>query len=165
MEEIWLEAVSAVAADADADLRAEAAEVFAAEAARIRLVDLHGRVRITLRCGQVVAGLLDGDEPIGGHLVVCADGSETVGQRWLIPTNAVVHLDGSRIDLRPELSPPAPRSIGSWLRERWLDGDAISVLDRSAVRHTGSITLVGADHVRLASSRCIPFHAVDAWWS
>lgn len=164
MDEVWLEALATVAAEADAELRADAAEVFAAEAARIRLGDVRGPVRITLRSGRSVTGTVETAEPVDGHLVLAsADPPAGASHQLLVPVGAVVILDGSRIDLRVEAPGERARSIGSWLRDQWSEGGVLRVLDRTGALHVGPVALVGADHVRLAPSRCIPFRAVDAW--
>ena len=168
VDEVWLEAAAAVSADAAAELRADAAEVFAAEAARTRLVDLRGSVRIRLRCGESVEGTVVTDDPVDARLVLTAapsSGSLEGGRPrcLLVPTDAVLQIDGSSIALRQEAVTRVPRTLGSWLRERWADGDVVRVLDRSGVVQTGALTFVGADHVRLDSGRCVAWAAVDAW--
>lgn len=164
VDEMWLEAAAMVAADVDADLRREAVEVYAAEAARTRIEDLGGAMRVRVRCGHVLAGVADPREPIAEHLVLAASGAGARDHVALVvPTWAVIAVDGSAVALRDEADGPRPRSIGSWLRERWHEGDVLRILDRSGTMHIGPLSMVGADHVRLASGRCIALRAVDAW--
>lgn len=164
VDEVWLEAASVVASDADADLRMEAADVYAAEAARTRLVDLSGPLRVQLRSGQVLTGRAVDDESIADHLVLGASHTDARDRvTVVIPTRAVVLIDGSAVALRQEEHGIGPRSIASWLRERWHEGDVLRILDRSGATHLGALSLVGADYVRLESGRCLAIHAVDAW--
>lgn len=168
VDEVWLEAAAAVSADDAAEVRADAAELFAAEAARTRLVDLRGSVRIRVRCGETLQGIVTTDDPVDAHVMLTSapspgtfDGGRT--RCLLVPTDAVLQIDGSSIDLRQEAVTRVPRTIGSWLRERWSDGEVVRILDRSGVVQTGAVTFVGADHVRLDSGRCVAWSAVDAW--
>lgn len=159
-DELWLEASAHVQSDDEADLRAEAAEVFLAEAARTRLEDHAGPVRITLRSGRVIDGQLVADDPVAGHLCVAdADGGQT-----RVPIGAIDHVTGSHPALRDEVR--VARTLTSWLRDCWRLGDAIAVLNRSGRWHRGTIDFVGADHVVLLADGgtvTIPFPAVDAW--
>ena len=165
VDRVWLEAAAAVSAHRDAELRADAAEVFASEAARIRLVDLHGPLAIRVRCGQVLRGQRDDQEPVDGHLSLRPDPGTSPRQILLVPSRAVISIEGSVMDLRPELDADRGRSLASWLRERWQDGEVLRILDRSGLVHAGPVEAVGADHVRLTSSQCIAYDAVDAWWA
>lgn len=166
-DDLWLEAAAAIHAEADADLRADAAEVFAAEAARTHLVDLRGSLRIQLRSGAVVRGRASaGSERIDGHLSLtdaAASGGGAAEPVLLVPVEAVVVIDDSESAL-PSESPSRPRSLGSWLRDRWSQGEVVRILDRCGATHVGVVTFVGADHVRLDSMRRIAYRAVDAWW-
>lgn len=162
-DDLWLEAAAAIHAETDAELRADAAELFAVEAARTRLIDLRGSLRIHLRSGQVVAGCASAEtERIEGHLSLTPEG-RTTEQVLLVPLEAVVHIDGSESALASETSSRG-RSLGSWLRDRWAEGEVVRIIDRCGATHVGVVTFVGADHVRLDAMRCVAFHAVDAWW-
>lgn len=164
VDDIWLEAAAAVAADADADMRREAAEVYAAEAARTRLLDLRGQLRVQVRCGQVLTGRKADDEPIGAHLVLTSvQQGAGVASVLVVPVDSVVAVDGSTVELRDESEATRPRTLSSWLRERWGDGEVLRILDRTGRTHVGALALVAADHVRLESGRVIALHAVDAW--
>ena len=151
-----------VDADAAADLAAEAAEVYLAEASRCRLVDRCGPARVTVRSGVVLDGvLLPGAAP-DGHLCLRA----TQGASVLIPTSVVRSVAGSRSGLRDE-SAPAPGRLGSLLREAWQSGAPLRALDASGTWLTGTVRLVGADHVELDPGTgavvVLPLSAVEAW--
>ena len=90
--DLWQEAAAGVQSWLDADLRAEAYEVFVAEAARCRLVDRVGAARVALRCGVVLEGELvpDSDDAVDEHLVLRGAGDVT----RLVPVSAVVSRPG-----------------------------------------------------------------------
>lgn len=159
-DDMWLEAASRVHAEVDDELRDEAREVFHAEAARVRVPDLRGDVRITVRCGQVLAGRI-ARERVDGHLVL----AHPDGLGIVIPIGAVVRIEGARPALRDESAGRVP-SIGAWLRQRWMAGESVRALDRLGGWHVGAVAFVGADHVRVGSTSgevTIPAAAVDAW--
>ncbi len=142
---LWLEAAARVAAGLDDDTRAEAAEVYAAEAARCRLADRTGQVLLRLQGGHVVQGRLVPDEPIADHLVVDAG-------RWaLVPVRAVLSSTGSRPALRAEAG-PRDRSAASVLRDLWFEDAVLTVLGTDGATHRGSLCFVGADHVDVGTS-------------
>lgn len=159
-DDVWLEAASRVRAEVDDELRDEAREVFHAEAARVRVPDLRGDVRVTVRCGQVLAGPI-ARERVDGHLVL----ADPDGRGIVIPVGSIVRIEGARPALRDEGEGREP-TIGSWLRERWLAAESLRVLDRLGCWHVGAVAFVGADHVRLGSSTgdvTIIAASVDAW--
>jgi hypothetical protein len=158
---VWLEAVAAVQSDIEADVRAEAHEVFMAEAARSRLEDRVGMARILLRCGTWVEGRLGGGERVAGHLVLAGiDDRECV-----VPIGAVANLLGAAPALRVEGAPGDP-TVTSWLREVVVAGEVMRVLDCSGRWWAGPIAFVGADHVDIDDAEhrvTLPVSSVEAW--
>lgn len=156
---VWLEALARVRSDEDVETRLEAREVFLAEAARCRLVDRLGRVRVQVRGGHQVEGALTRDPRVADHLVI-------EGRCWsLVPVGAVVVLAGSRPGLRPE-PPEGERSVGSVLRDMWVVGASLRALCSDGGTHVGSLAFVGADHVDLRTAAgvlSLPFASVAAW--
>lgn len=160
-DRVWLEAAARVQSDLDAEARQEAREVFVAEAARCRLADRVGDVRLTLRCGTAVDGVLVAEEPVAGHLTL----RDASGRHHVIPAAAVVTMRRSRTALRPEGADEAT-PITQWLREAWAVHEAIRLLDSAGTSRTGVVSFVGADHVELhdsADSVVIPLAAVEMW--
>ncbi len=160
---LWQEAAAAVQSSLDRDLRDEAYEVFVAEAARCRLVDRVGRVRVSLRCGVTVAGVLEPGsvDAIDGHLPV----RQTDGGGLHVPVSAILAVTGSRPTLRVE-DARSPQSLSSWLRECWSAGQPIRLIDGSGRWVAGRLDYVGADHVEIASSAdrtVVPLLCVEAW--
>jgi hypothetical protein len=161
--EFWLEAAAGVQAHVDEQVRSEAFEVFQAEAARCRLGDRMGRLRVALRCGSVVtgdAGGFGGAPPPAGTLLV----RKVDGRALLISVSAVTEVTGSSAGRRREggLQP----SLASMLRECWSAQTSVLVLRHDARWTVGRVAFVGADHVelRLANEALtIPFSAVEAW--
>ena len=157
----WQEAASRVLAENAAEVRDEAVEVYLAEVARCRLVDRRGAARLHLRCGARLVGHLTGQHVAAGHLdLVTPDGAQA-----LVPAAAVITLTGARLALREETG-EREGSLGAWLREAWLAGDLLRVLDAAGRWHAGTVLAVGADHVELTGSEgpvVIPFAAVEAW--
>lgn len=157
----WQEAASRVLAETAAEVRDEAVEVYLAEVARCRLVDRRGAVRLQLRCGVRFIGHLTGRSVAAGHLdLVTPHGAEA-----LIPAGAVLTLTGARLALRGETG-EREGSLGAWLRESWLAGDLLRVLDAAGRWHAGTVLAVGADHIELTAPEgavVIPFAAVEAW--
>jgi len=156
---VWLEALARVRSDEDDETRLEAGEVFLAEAARCRIVDRVGRVRVQLRGGHQVDGALAHDPRVAGHLVV-------EGRWWsLVPMEAVVVLAGSRPGLNPE-DPQGERTVGSVLREMWQSDTTVRALSAEGGTHVGPLAFVGADHADLRTASGIlslPFASVAAW--
>jgi hypothetical protein len=160
-EHDWHAAFARAREESDADVRAEALDVFVAEAGRGRLVDRLGRGRLRLRSGVTVTGRLTGATQVADHVDLVDD----AGRTCQIATRAVVTIAGSRAALRPE---PAPelRSVSSWLREVWTLGAPLSVLDVTGDWHHGHVIAVASDHVDLdvdGSVLTVPYAAVDAW--
>jgi hypothetical protein len=162
-QEFWLEAAAGVQAHVDEQLRSEAFEVFQAEAARCRLEDRIGRVRVALRCGSVVTGDLDGSggalPPVGTLLVRQVD-----GRAVLISVSAVRELTGSSAGLRREGG--RQQTLASVLRECWSAQTSVRVLRHDARWTVGRVVFVGSDHVELRRANealTIPFSAVEAW--
>ncbi len=163
-ESQWLAAAADLQADMDADVRAEAFEVFVAEAARARLADRVGSVRVSVRCGHVVIGDLDAtpEGEVAGHLQLV----DVTGRRLLIPAASVLVMTGSRPGLRAEEPSRAARSITARLREAWILDESVRALLVDG-RSVGSRLLhVGADHVELdegATGMVVALGAVDVW--
>jgi hypothetical protein len=161
--ELWQEAAAGVQSWLDADLRADAYEVFVAEAARCRLVDRVGDARVTLGCGVVIQGELapDAGEAVDEHLVLHGAG----GVVRLVPVSAVVSVRGSRAGLRAE-GDRVPRSLTSWLREAWSAEEPLRLLDGSGRWTVGRLCFVGADHIELDDGEdptVVPLTTVEAW--
>lgn len=159
---LWLEATAGAQASVDAELRDDAYEVFVAEAARCRLVDRMGPTRMLLRCGEVVDGTLapDPGEAVDDHLALRGPG----GRLMLVPSAAIVSATGSRSALRTEGG--VSRTVRSWLREAWMAGDPLRVLDCRGRWTGGRLTLVGSDHVELEHDglvTVVALSAVEAW--
>jgi hypothetical protein len=158
-DELWLEAAAGLQADLDADLRDEAYEVFVAEAARSRLQDRVGSVRLLLRCGVTLAGLLGGDEAIDGHVRL----AEATGWRIVVPVGAIATISGGRPGLG---SASAGRTITSWLREAWESGERIGVLIAGGQWRGGRLAYVARDYVDLVVHEAVvtvPLASVEAW--
>jgi hypothetical protein len=142
-------------------VREDAFEFFVTEAARIRLVDRRGVVRLHVRSGAVVTGELSAHDD--GECLELVDSS---GRTVLVPVAAVSSIRGSRTALRDESRSSRPRSLASRLREHWSSGTRLRVLLHSGEWIAGVVTLVAADHVELviASESCVvPFAAAEAW--
>lgn len=160
-EHEWDAAVARAREEADADVRSEAFDVFVAEAGRFRLVDRTGRGRLLLTCRVILEGRLTGSVVVADHLDLVDD----AGRTCRIPVRAVVTLTGTQARLRPEPAPEG-RSVSSWLREVWMLGAPLSVLDRCGDWHHGHVRAVAADHVDLdvvGSVVALPYAAVEAW--
>ncbi len=143
-------------------VRDDAFELFTAEAARVRLEDRTGDVRVVLRSGHILIGELSTSELVSGHLELL----DTRGRHLLVPTAAVSVMHGSSTALRDEAPSGASRSLASRLRETWSAGARLRVLLASGEWLGGVIVLVASDHVELATGgdHCvIPFAAGQAW--
>lgn len=156
----WLDLSSALAAAAASELRAESAELLAAEAARCRLVDRRGPAVLRVAGGAVVAGTLV-PSSIDGWLAV--DGG--AGSVRLVNTAALTLIEGSQAGIRPE-DAIVPRTLGSWLREQADRGAVLRVTLTDGRVIVGLPVLVGADHVevRSAGARVVVPWAAVAWW-
>lgn len=162
-DEQWRELAAALAAERDAEVRDEAHEVFLAEAARLRLLDRSGPVRLLLRCGQVVDGSLDaGCGPlIADHLTV----HESGGRILYVASTAVVSVTGSQPGLRRERE-IAGRTVPGWLRDAWQADQWVAALTCDRRWVSGRPVRVGADHVDLAQNGevvTVGLSAVEAW--
>jgi hypothetical protein len=158
-EGVWLEAAAGIQSGLDADLRAEAFEVYVAEAARMRMQDRVGTVRLSLRCGHAIEGEITGDDAIGAHLRLRDDS----GRHLVVPVGSITRMSGSRPGPRIE---GGDRTVTSWLRERWAVGDLLRLLTRDGTWIVGALTHVGADHVDVVvggETTTVPLEAVDAW--
>lgn len=161
---IWAEAAAGVQADVDADVRAEAFEVYMAEAARMRIHDRRGPARLTLRCGAVLIGDLAGDGP--GSIAGMIEMREASGRRLLVGEAAIMTLTGTAAVLHDEAVRRLRPTLSARLRETWQLGGLVRVLLADGRWVAGDIVQVGADHVELAEggeSVVIPFGAVEAW--
>ena len=156
-ERLWWEADAALSAAAKDEVLDEAYEIYVAEAARSRMVDLCGKGTIRLRCGRDVTGTLGALPPVDGHLVVADESAGTS----LIPLRAVVSMTGTFTHLRNELAhdsahatvdDPAHRSeqrLARWLRDVWGTGVLIEILTCDGEVRRGRLTWAGADAVVL----------------
>lgn len=172
----WQDALAIVERDLDEEALEEAHEVYLAEAARIRLRDRRGHLRLVLRCGAEVVGDVGSDDPIAGHLLIVEAGRTHVIAEW-----AITMVTGSQVRLRIDEETsvdggvrsaltrmkPAERSLTSWLREVWIEGRRVEAMTASGSLRAGSVTFVGADHVELSGSDSepvvLPLAAVDVW--
>ena len=160
-DRLWSDAAALVQADEDADLRAEAREVYAAEAARCRLVDRIGPGQVRLACGITMAGELSPGEAVTGLLALLAPDGRLV----LVAERAVVLVVGTASALRVESDRREP-TLGQWLREAWGDGDPVRALDATGEWHAGPVVFVGADHAVIESVQgpmVLPMRSVQAW--
>lgn len=163
---LWAEAESIVQAEADADLVDEAYEVFLAEAARLRLVDRRGAVRIQLRSGIHIEGDLSDMLRVRAHLGV----TTTSGSVVLVATRAVAVLEGSSRGLRSECAadPESDVTLTSWLREAWRAGALLRVMCGDGLVRVGTLRWVGADHAEFVGADgdhawVVPYDSVEAW--
>lgn len=148
---------------ADTDLRADAFDLFMAEAARVRLVDRCGPARVVLRCGLTVSGELV--PPIGQEVSGTLD-LLAGGRRVLVAAGAVVALVGAPAGLRDESGSRRPRTLAAWLRDCWSAGTRVSALLPDGTWAEGEVVLVAADHVELARNKerwIVPFVSAEAW--
>lgn len=167
-DRLWGEAMAAVQRDLDGDAMEEAHEVYVAEAGRIRLRDRRGAARMRLRGGREVMAVLAEDQGITDWLLAVDEGGATLA----VSERAIVWMLGSSCGLRAERddaarSPvPSERSLSSWLRDVWREGLLIRAGLVDGEQVTGTLTLVGADHVEVQTpdgSMTLPFAAVDLW--
>lgn len=165
-QRLWAEAEAIVQADADADLVDEAYEVFLAEAARLRLVDRRGAVRLQLRCGRHVEGSLLDDLRVGAHLGVSTPSGGVV----LVATQAIAVLEGSSQGLRAECASDAASDVTltSWLREAWRQGVLLRVTCGDGLVRVGVLRWVGADHAEFLGADgvhawVVPYASAEAW--
>ena len=145
-------------------LRADAYDLFMAEAARVRLLERAGQARVILRSGVVLSGQLRtaDDESVLGLLDLLTDD----GRRLRVSSDAVTALVGASAALRDESGTRRATTLTTRLRETWAAGSRIRTLLRDAGWIEGVIVLVAADHVELLADGerwVIPFGAVDAW--
>ncbi|MCF8526705.1 MAG: hypothetical protein K9G24_01485 [Candidatus Nanopelagicales bacterium] len=150
-ERLWWEADAALSAAAGDEVLDEAYEIYVAEAARSRMVDLCGEGTIRLRCGRDVTGTLGALPPVEGHLVV-ADASAATS---LVPLRAVVSMTGTFAHLRNELAHDTAhhreQRLTGWLRDAWGTGVLIEILTCDSEVRRGRLAWVGADAVVVES--------------
>lgn len=169
----WDEAAASVQSDVDADLRAEAYDLFRAETGRTRLEDRlprpGSRLRVVVRSGTVISGLAaPDDDQVGGMLVVVDDAARIV----LVPRYAIVTASGLSAALRVEEAAQAGAcagwTISARLRESAQMGDVVAAVLVTGLRVAGEVDRVGADHIDFdrgsAGLLTVPFAAVDAWY-
>lgn len=163
---LWAEAESIVQAEADADLVDEAYEVFLAEAARLRLVDRRGAVRIQLRSGIHIEGDLSDDVRVQAHLGV----TTMSGGFVLVATRAMAVLEGSSRGLRCEgaSDEEGEATLTAWLREAWRAGALLRVTCGDGIVRMGVLRWVGADHAEFVGADgdhawVVPYDSVEAW--
>jgi hypothetical protein len=160
-EGVWLEAAAGIQAEIDEELRADAREVFVAEAARTRLSDRGGRVRIATRSGGVLVGRLMA--PLGPEGTLSLLQSD--GRVLNVACPAIVLVTGVASGLRDE-SGPSTMTLGAYLRECWAVDDDLRVLASDGRWFTGTVVFVGADHCDLDCAGevvTVPFTAMEAW--
>ena len=160
-DRLLIEAAAAVQADADAEVRAEAHEVYVAEASRCRLADRAGPVRLRLACGITLQGDLEPGASVGGLLSV----REPDGRQVLVAPGTIAYAVGSHAVLRDEDASGEP-TLGGWLRESWADGEPVRALGGDGGWHSGPVTFVGADHAVLDAASgpvVLPWRSVQAW--
>ncbi len=143
----WLDLTSALTASADEELRGEAADLLAAEAARCRLTDRAGPAVVRLDDGTVVRGTLVPDA-VEGWLAV--EGQQADAQ-VLVNVSAVVTVVGSRPTLRRD-DGRLPVTIGSWLREAHAASAQLRAVLAGGEVVVGRPTSVGADHAELTDA-------------
>ena len=165
---MWLEAAAAVQAEVDADLRADALEVYRAEAARSRLCDRRGSATVALRCGRVLTGSLGRLAAPPAGQTAAPDGFleliDAQGRLLAIAPDAVLAVRGSRSGLRDELT--SGPTLASVLRGLWAVDGVVKALGADGTWLTGRVVFVGADHVELHlpdETLAVPFSAVEAW--
>lgn len=160
-ENAWLETVAELQSGMDAQVRAEAREVFEAEAARTRLQERRGRGVMRLRCGVALSGVLtEPDGPDGTVSLRTADGAVVV-----VVQSAVVTLVGAPPTLRDETA-GSRGSFAAHLRCWWASGESIRLLLTDGRWLAGVVGFVGADHVELNADDepvVVPFGALEAW--
>ncbi len=162
VEHDWLDALSVVRSDVEVQTRDDAAEVFVAEAARVRLADRHGPARLVLRSGTVLSGVLRGD----GEVVMGVLQLDDDDRYALVRRTACLRIVGSTPTLRPDGSGPRPRTLASVLRDWWSAADAVRVLCADGTWLDGPLRMVGNDHAVLEAGGVpivLPFDGVDAW--
>lgn len=155
------DAAALIQAEQDADVRAEAREVFLAEAARCRLVDRHGPGQVLLRCGERLEGEWCPQEPVAGFVTVLGND----GRQHLVAERAIAAIAGTQSALRVETG-ARERTLGQWLREAWAEGHPIRALDATGGWHTGPVAFVGADHAVIDTETgpvVLPAGSVQAW--
>jgi hypothetical protein len=160
-EGLWMEAAASLQSELDAQVREEAYEVFVAEASRCRLTDRTGPIRVALRCGRVMTGVVAADaDRTAGTIAIRVES----GALLLLPHEAILHVRGTRPGLRDEVR--SHPSLASLLRETWSLGTSTRLLLADGRWMGGILEFVGGDHVDLCTadgSVSIPFHAVEAW--
>ncbi len=163
-DDSWQYHLAMMQSEPTTPLRAEAFEVFMAEAARVRLHERSGPARVHLRSGAVIAGELasPADGAVEGHVLLVDD----QGRHLLIPVASLSALVGASTALRDESRRGRPRSLSSCLRDCWAAGERLRVLLEDGRWIDGVIALVAADHVELTVGGerwVIPFAAGQAW--
>lgn len=160
-ENAWLETVAELQSGMDAEVRAEARELFEAEAARTRLQDRRGRGVMRLRCGVALSGVLgDADGPDGTVSLRTADGALVV-----VVQSAVVTLVGAPAGLRDEEA-HSRGTVGAHFRAWWAAGGPLRLLLTDGRWLAGVVAFVGADHLELQAGDepvVVPFGALEAW--
>lgn len=151
-------------ADADAEVREDAFELFMAEAARMRLTERAGDARVALRSGAVLTGELSapGADAVGRHLHLV----DSAGRSVLVSVDAVTAIIGASAALREESTGHLARSLASRLRECWAAGSRLRVLLCDGRWIEGGIVLVASDHLELivgGDRWVVPFAASEAW--
>ena len=162
-DDMWLEVAAGVQSDVDADLRAEAFEVFVAEAARTRLADRTGDLCVRVRSGATFRG----EAPqaavaprVDGHLALITSDQRAM----LVAVSAVVTMTGARGGLRDEVG--HARSLASVLRDSWSAGDRVRALCSDGRWLSGRLAMVAADHADLHEAHgvtTVAYAGVEAW--
>ena len=147
---LWVEAVGAVQADHDVDIRLEARGLVVAEMAdvtfadRMAAVQPGSQVAITIRGGERITGIV---ELTGADFLVL----RAPGPR-VVPVNAIAGTSSLPRVLHEErtTTPPRARTVTWRSIMRELLGESIQI-ESSGTHFTGRLTWVGADHVSLTS--------------
>ena len=145
-DDMWLDATAGVQSEVDSNLRAEAFEIYVAEAARCRLDDRSGDVCVTLRSGALIKGAALGARAVPrveGMIVLAEAHRGTV----LVAASAVMSMTGATGSMRDEGAPT--RSLASVLRDSWGAGDTVRALGADGQWRSGRLAMVAADHVDL----------------
>ena len=163
-DDTWQFHLSMMQSEPTTPLRAEAFEVFMAEAARVRLHERCGPARVHMRSGTVIAGELasPADGAVEGHVLLVDD----EGRHMLLPVASVSAVVGASVALRDESTRRRARSFASCLRDCWAAGERLRVLLEDGRWIDGVIALVASDHVELSVGDerwVIPFVAGQAW--
>lgn len=160
----WADLAATLAAASYAEVRAEAGQILAAEAARSRLDERRGPVVLTLVDGQVLRGVLGRPYVADCLTLLAPDGPDRLVAGWAIGT-----IEGSVAALRSEAKGEDRDrwTLGSWLRAAQDEGGRVRATVRGGRIGFGHVRFVGADHVQLlaadGTSLVVAWAAVTIW--